>query len=59
MNGVDVAKDRWWSLRSGQAGNPFTPLPMPLLGAFACLAVTYLLVVQVVKTWFYRKHALL
>jgi len=37
----------------------FTPLPVSLLGAIACLAVTYLLVVQVVKTWFYRKHALL
>ncbi|QOY90583.1 magnesium-translocating P-type ATPase [Paludibaculum fermentans] len=37
----------------------FIPLPLPLLGAIAVLAVTYLLVVQVVKTWFYRKHALL
>jgi Mg2+-importing ATPase len=37
----------------------FTPLPLSLLGAIAGLAVTYLLVVQVVKTWFYRKHALL
>jgi P-type Mg2+ transporter len=30
-----------------------------LLGAIALLAVTYLLVVQVVKSWFYRRHALL
>ncbi len=37
----------------------FTPLPVSLLGTIACLAVTYLLVVQVVKTWFYRKHSLL
>jgi P-type Mg2+ transporter len=37
----------------------FTPLPLSLLGAIACLAVTYLLVVQVVKSWFYRRHALL
>ncbi len=37
----------------------FTPLPWSLLGVIACLTVTYLLVVQVVKTWFYRKHAVL
>ena len=37
----------------------FTPLPLSLLGAIALLAVTYLLVVQVVKSWFYRRHALL
>ena len=37
----------------------FTPLPLSLLGSITLLAVTYLLVVQVVKTWFYRKHALL
>jgi hypothetical protein len=30
-----------------------------LLGAIACLAATHLVVVQVVKNWFYRKHALL
>ena len=35
----------------------FTPLP--LLGAIAFLAVTYLLLVQAVKFWFYRRHALL
>jgi hypothetical protein len=29
------------------------------LGAIAGLTVTYLVVVQVVKTWFYRRHALL
>jgi P-type Mg2+ transporter len=37
----------------------FTPLPLFLLGAIAFLAVTYLLLVQVVKSWFYRRHALL
>lgn len=37
----------------------FTPLPLALLGSIAGLAMTYLLVVQGVKTWFYRKHALL
>jgi P-type Mg2+ transporter len=37
----------------------FTPLPSALLGAIIGLAGTYLLVVQGVKTWFYRKHVLL
>ena len=37
----------------------FTPLPVSLLGAIALLAVTYLLLVQVVKSWFYRRHELL
>jgi P-type Mg2+ transporter len=37
----------------------FTPPPLSLLGVIAFLAVTYLLLVQVVKTWFYRQHALL
>jgi Mg2+-importing ATPase len=37
----------------------FTPLPLSLLGTIAFLAVTYLLLVQVVKSWFYRRHALL
>ena len=37
----------------------FTPLPVLLLGAIAFLAVTYLLLVQAVKSWFYRRHALL
>jgi len=37
----------------------FTPLPAALLGVIAILAVTYLLLVQVVKMWFYRRHALL
>ena len=37
----------------------FIPLPLSLLGAIAALAVTYLLVVQAVKSWFYRRHALL
>jgi Mg2+-importing ATPase len=37
----------------------FTPLPAALLGAIALLAATYLLLVQFVKSWFYRRHALL
>ncbi|HEX9112322.1 MAG TPA: magnesium-translocating P-type ATPase, partial [Terriglobales bacterium] len=37
----------------------FTPLPVSLLGAIAFLSVTYLLLVQAVKFWFYRRHALL
>ncbi|HZM10625.1 MAG TPA: magnesium-translocating P-type ATPase [Candidatus Limnocylindrales bacterium] len=37
----------------------FTPLPVSLLVAIAFLAVTYLFVVQAVKSWFYRRHALL
>ena len=37
----------------------FTPLPLSLLGAIGLLAVTYLLLVQAVKSWFYRRHALL
>ena len=37
----------------------FTPLPVALIGAIAALAVTYLLLVQAVKSWFYRRHALL
>ena len=37
----------------------FTPLPAVLLATIAGLAITYLLVVQFVKTWFYRRHALL
>ena len=37
----------------------FTPLPLALLGVIAGLAVTYLLLVQAVKLWFYRRHALL
>jgi Mg2+-importing ATPase len=37
----------------------FIPRPVSLLGAIAGLAVTYLLVVQAVKPWFYRRHALL
>jgi hypothetical protein len=30
-----------------------------LLAAIADLALTYLLLVQAVKTWFYRRHAVL
>jgi Mg2+-importing ATPase len=37
----------------------FTPLPVSLLGTIAFLAVTYLALVQAVKSWFYRRHALL
>lgn len=37
----------------------FTPLPLSLLGAIAFLAVTYLFLVQAVKSWFYRRHALI
>jgi len=37
----------------------FTPLPAFLLGVIALLAVTYLLLVQAVKSWFYRLHSLL
>jgi Mg2+-importing ATPase len=37
----------------------FTPLPLRLVGAIAVLAITYLLLVQAVKSWFYRRHALL
>jgi P-type Mg2+ transporter len=37
----------------------FTPLPLPLLGTIALLTLTYLVLVQIVKTWFYRRHALL
>jgi Mg2+-importing ATPase len=36
-----------------------TALPRSLLGAIAFLAVSYLLLVQGVKSWFYRRHALL
>jgi Mg2+-importing ATPase len=37
----------------------FIPLPLSLLGAIALLALTYLFLVQAVKTWFYRRHDLL
>ena len=37
----------------------FTPPPASLMGAIALLAVTYLFLVQAVKSWFYRRHALL
>jgi Mg2+-importing ATPase len=37
----------------------FTPLPLSLLGAIALLALTYLFLVQAVKSWFYRRHGLL
>ena len=34
------------------------PLALSLLSAITCLAVAYLLVVQVIRTGFYRKRAL-
>jgi Mg2+-importing ATPase len=37
----------------------FTPLPLSLLGAIAFLTTTYLLLVQAVKSRFYRRHVLL
>jgi len=37
----------------------FTPLPLSLLAAISLLTLTYLGLVQAVKTWFYRRHALL
>jgi P-type Mg2+ transporter len=37
----------------------FTPLPPLLVGMIILLAATYLVLVQFVKSWFYRKHALL
>jgi Mg2+-importing ATPase len=37
----------------------FIPLPLALLGAISLLGLTYLVLVQAVKTWFYRRHALL
>jgi P-type Mg2+ transporter len=37
----------------------FVPLPGPLLAVIAGLTLTYLLLVQAVKTAFYRRHALL
>jgi Mg2+-importing ATPase len=37
----------------------FTTLPLSLLGAISLLALTYLILVQAVKIWFYRRHALL
>jgi len=35
------------------------PLPLGLLGVIALLAGTYLVLVQAVKSWFYRRHPLL
>ena len=37
----------------------FTPLPLSLLGTIAGLTITYLFLVQMVKSWFYRRHELL
>ena len=37
----------------------FTAIPPLLLGVIALLSITYLALVQAVKAWFYRKHALM
>ena len=37
----------------------FTRLPLSLMGAIALLTVTYLFLVQAVKSWFYSRHGLL
>jgi Mg2+-importing ATPase len=37
----------------------FTPMPLSLLGIIAVFAATYLGLVQLVKTWFYRRHELI
>ena len=37
----------------------FVPLPSDLLAAIFGLTVTYLVLVQYVKTWFYRGHPLM
>ncbi len=37
----------------------FTPLPASLIGVIALLSVTYLVLVQAVKSWFYARHDLL
>ncbi len=37
----------------------FTPLPASLVVTITLLTLTYLALVQVVKTWFYRRHALM
>jgi Mg2+-importing ATPase len=36
----------------------FSPLPGPLLAALIVLTATYLVLVQWVKTWFYRRHGM-
>jgi Mg2+-importing ATPase len=36
----------------------FRPLSALLLGTLVVLTVTYLVLVQAVKTWFYRRHGL-
>jgi Mg2+-importing ATPase len=37
----------------------FDPLPLPLLGTILFLTITYLGLVQLVKTWFYKRHELI
>lgn len=54
---VAVAVALPWMPLAGALG--FTPLPPALLAIIAALAVTYLLLVQMVKSRFYRRHALL
>ncbi len=36
----------------------FVPMPLSLLGILAAMTLTYLVVVHVAKTWFYRRHGL-
>jgi Mg2+-importing ATPase len=37
----------------------FVPLPLSLLGIIVLMTISYLALVQVVKAWFYKKHALM
>jgi Mg2+-importing ATPase len=37
----------------------FTPVPGLLLAAITALTLTYLWLVQIVKSWFYREHQLM
>ena len=37
----------------------FVPMPLALIAIIVAFAVTYLAIVQVVKTWFYRRHELI
>lgn len=37
----------------------FVPMPWKLQGVIVLFTVTYLLIVQLVKTWFYRRHSLI
>jgi len=53
---VAIAVALPYSPLSGLLG--FTPLSASLLAAIAALSVTYLFLVQGVKSWFYRRHNL-